>query len=154
MLSIVNCVIVMRDHYITDGIIITENGRILDFGEARSIAVPEGSETVDAGGLFAGPGLIDIHTHAGGGRYFHEDPVYASHYLLNHGVTSVLPALYFNMDRRGYLDAAETIDRAVASGSCPSIAGYYMEGPYLNPKFGADRENNPWRGKIDRAGLR
>lgn len=150
MLAIINCVIVMRDHLIPDGVITTENGTIRDFGEERIVSVPDGAEICDAGGLFAGPGLIDIHTHAGGGKYFCEDPVFACGYLLSHGVTSVLPALYFNMNRQGYLDAIDTIDRAVASGNCPNFAGYYMEGPYLNPKFGADRENNPWQGKIDR----
>ena len=141
----------MRDYYIPDGVIITDSGKIIDFGEADSTRIPIGIEIIDAGGLFAGPGLIDIHTHAGGGKYFNEDPAYVCDFLLSHGVTSVMPALYFNMDRCGYLEAIETIDRAVAEGKCPNFAGYYMEGPYLNPKFGADRENNPWKGVIDRS---
>lgn len=151
MLAVVNCVIILRDCFIPDGVIITENGIIIDFGEARAVVIPPGAEIFDANGLFAGPGLIDIHTHSGGGKYFFEDPVFACDYVLSHGVTSVMPALYFNMTRQNYLDAIETIDHAVINGSCPNFSGYYMEGPYLNPKFGADRENNPWQGEIDRA---
>lgn len=149
MPAIINCVIVLRDRFIPDGVIITENGIITDFGEMKSVMIPQDAEIYDAEGLFAGPGLIDIHTHAGGGKYFFEDPAYACSTLLQHGITSVLPALYFNMNRRDYLDAIDKIDRFTANGSCPNFAGYYMEGPYLNPKYGADRENNPWQGEIN-----
>ena len=31
-----------------------------------------------------------------------------------------------------------------------NIAGLYMEAPYMNPKFGANREQNPWKGDIRR----
>ena len=33
--------------------------------------------------------------------------------------------------------------------ACKNIGGFYMEGPYLNPKFGCERESNPWVGEID-----
>ena len=39
---------------------------------------------------------------------------------------------------------------AKAAGECRNIIGVYMEGPYLNPKFGCDKENNPWKGPIKR----
>ncbi len=146
MTVITNCIITLRDCFIDKGVIATENGIISDFGPAGSVIIPESAEIIDAGGLFAGPGLIDIHTHSGGGKYFFEDPVFACDFVLSHGVTSVMPALYFNMDRENYLRAIKTI--GLAAADCPNFAGYYMEGPYLNPKFGADRENNPWQGAI------
>ena len=31
-----------------------------------------------------------------------------------------------------------------------NIIGFYMEGPYLNPKFGCNRESNPWRDPVSR----
>jgi N-acetylglucosamine-6-phosphate deacetylase len=31
-----------------------------------------------------------------------------------------------------------------------TIAGIYMEGPYMNPKYGANAEKNKWRGEIKR----
>jgi len=138
----------MNDHLIPDAVLLLDRDRIYDYGPASQVAIPDGSEVLDGQGFFAGPGLIDIHTHAGGGFFFTEDPVRAARHMLMHGTTSVLPALYFNMDKAGYLAAIETIDRAVQAGSCPNIKGYYMEGPYLNPKFGADRANNPWQGPI------
>ncbi|HIS02812.1 MAG TPA: amidohydrolase family protein [Candidatus Pullichristensenella avicola] len=146
MLAIQNATLVMRDHLVPDGTLLIEDGRIIAVGEASAVSVPEGCERLDAGGLFAGPGLIDMHTHAAGGKYFYEDPVHCAREVLLHGVTGVLPALYFNLTREEYLAAIRKIDAA----RCPNILGYYMEGPYLNPKFGCDRDNNPWKGPIRR----
>lgn len=136
----------MPDHYIPDGVIITGGGKILDFG--RKLDVPQGAEIYDAKGLFVGPGLIDIHTHAGCGHWFYEEPEVASKSLLAHGVTSVLPVLYFNFNKEQYLKGLDTINECVDGGSFPNFLGFYMEGPYLNPKFGADKANNPWQGPI------
>ena len=147
MLAVINATIVKEDHFIPDGTILAENGRIVDFG--RKLQVPDGAEIIDAGGNFAGPGLIDIHTHADGEYYFYENPAACSGKLLNHGVTSVMPALYYNMNKEQYLNAIDVIDTAVGTGRFKNFLGYYMEGPYLNPKFGCDRENNPWKGGID-----
>jgi N-acetylglucosamine-6-phosphate deacetylase len=141
----------MKDHLIPDGVLLMEQGRILTCGNKTTLPVPEHAQLIDGGGHFAGPGLIDIHTHAGGPCMFTEDPVGAAAHMLQHGVTSVLPTLYFNLDKQGFLTAIDLIDQAMASGRCPNIRGLYMEGPYLNPKFGADRNKNPWKGVVRRA---
>ena len=148
MLAVKNAVVVMKDHIIPGGVVLMDQGVILDYG--KKVPIPQGAEVLDAQGLFAGPGLVDIHTHADGETYFHEDPEKFSKTLLAHGVTSVLPALYNNFNKAQYLEHIEIIDRAVKAGKCPNIAGYYMEGPYLNPNFGCERETNPWRGEIKR----
>ncbi len=148
MLAIKNCVIVRSDHYIPDGVILTDGGRVTGLGRARDTEIPDNAVVYDAGGAFAGPGLLDIHTHAADGKYFYEDPIRAGAHLLKHGVTGVLPALYFNLNKAEYLSAIELIRSAVEGGACPNIMGLYMEGPYLNPKFGCDRENNHWKGEI------
>jgi len=146
MLAVVNAVLVMRDHLIPDGVVLMDGGKIVRAGARRDAAVPHDCEVLDARGRFAGPGLIDMHTHAAGGKNFHEDPKYCAKTVLEHGVTGVLPALYFNMAKAGYLRAIQ----AIRAAACPNILGLYMEGPYLNPKFGCDRENNPWKGPIRR----
>lgn len=146
MLAIINAVIVMPDHYIPNGTILVENGRIADFG--RGIEIPKGAEIYDAKGNYVGPGLVDIHTHADGTYWFYENPKASADTLLSHGVTSFMPALYYNMTKEKYYEAIETIGAAVENGDCPNFIGYYMEGPYLNPDYGCDRENNPWKGPI------
>ncbi len=150
MLAIINAVLVMRDHYIPDGILLVEDGRIVDFGEMRSLSVPSGCDVIDAGGAYVGPGFVDIHTHSDGKVFFDEDPTAACLHHLRHGTTSLLPALYFNMDVEGYLRSIRILRDAMKRPECSNIAGLYMEGPYLNPKFGCERESNPWKDPVNR----
>jgi len=146
MLAIINATLVMPDHFIPNASLLIEDGKIVDYG--KKLAIPEGAEVLDANGQYVGPGLVDIHTHADGETWFYDDPVKCSQTLLGHGVTTVLPTLYYSLNRQQFLDAIDKIDAAAAAGKMPNFAGYYMEGPYLNPNFGCDRENNPWRGPI------
>ena len=147
MLVIKNANLVMLDHYIPDGIIIIENGIIKDYG--KNITIPDDAEIVDAKGLYVGPGLIDIHTHSDGETFFTEDPVKAAKTVLDHGVTDVLPALYFNVSKNELLEQIKKIKTVKEKGNSPNIIGLYMEAPYLNPKFGCNKENNPWKNPID-----
>ena len=150
MKAITNATLVMKDHLICDGVLLIEDGKIVDFGEMRTLKVPEGCEILDAQGLYVGPGLVDIHTHAGGGKWFYEDPVRAARFNLTHGTTTVLPTLYFSSPREELLEQMERVQQAMKTPEGANMAGFYMEAPYMNPKFGADRENNPWQGPIRR----
>ena len=145
MKAIINATIVMPDHLITNGTVVVNGDRIVDVG--RKINT-DGMETFDAAGAYLGPGLIDIHTHSDGDVFFWEDPVKAANTLLCHGVTDVLPALYFSADRDTLIAQAQTIRKAASKAS--NILGLYMEAPYMNPKFGCNRENNPWRYPVSR----
>lgn len=150
MKAIINATVVLRDHYIPNGVILIEDGVIKDFGEARKLPVPENAEIIDAKGLYVGPGFVDIHTHSDGYVFFQDDPERASRHHLKHGTTSLLPALYYSMDTSGYVEAINIIREAMKKPECKNIQGLYMEGPYLNTKFGCDRESNPWKGPVDR----
>ena len=143
MLAIINATLVMRDHLICDATLLAENGKIVDFG--KNLEIPEGAEILDAKGQYVGPGLVDIHTHAAPGHWFYEEPGVAGKIVLEHGVTTVLPVVYFSMNKKDFIQATKDIQDAVARGDLPNFGGFYMEGPYMNPKFGADRENNPWQ---------
>lgn len=147
MKAIINTNIVMADHMIPNGVIVMDGDRIVDFGKNIKVG---SAECIDAQGLFTGPGLIDIHTHSGNNIFFSDDPVKASESLLQSGVTDVLPTLYFSMNEQQLIDAAAVIQKAMAAGETRNVLGFYMEAPYMNPKFGCDRENNPWKGDIRR----
>ena len=149
MLAVKNARLVMPDHFIPDGVLLIENGLICDFGEARNLEIPEGVQVLDAKGAYLGPGLIDIHTHSGGDAWFYDRPKDAARFHLAHGTTSVLPALYFNLPQPELIAAVKKVRDASQTPEGAVIRGLYMEGPYLNPKFGADQENNPWRGTVD-----
>ena len=146
MLAVKNAILVMADHYIPDAVILMVDGQIVDFG--KKLPIPDGCEVIDAKGLYVGPGLIDIHTHADGETYFHEDPVKCSRTLLDHGVTSVLPALFYSMNKEEHLETFRKYREAIAAGECRNLFGVYMEGPYLNPDFGCDKEKNVWKDAI------
>ena len=148
MIAIKNATLVMKDHLIPEAVLFMEDGIICDFGEMRSTPIPEGCEIIDAQGMYVGPGLVDIHNHAGGGHWFFDEPEAAAKFNLEHGTTSVLATLYFNMNKDQLLEQAKTVQAAMAKPEGANIAGFYMETPYMNPKFGADRESNPWKGPI------
>lgn len=95
-------------------------------------------EVLDLGSLFLAPGLVDLHTHGGGGHSFltgdENEVIGGCLYHLRHGVTSILPTLSaapFPEMR----EAAGAIDRAGKSGLFPGrILGVHMEGPYLSAR--------------------
>lgn len=146
--AIIHANIIQKDHYIPDGILIIEDGRISDFGELRHLGIPEDAAVIDAGGDYLGPGLIDIHTHANHEKFFFEDPEGCAREHLIHGTTSVYPALYFSAGKDRYLADLKLMKETSRTKAGRNIRGVYMEGPYLNPKYGCDKENCPWKGPI------
>ncbi len=150
MLAIKNAVLVMYNYMIPDGVLLIGDEKICAFGEAGSLSIPEGCQIIDAEGAFLGPGFIDIHTHSDGRVFFQEDAPTAAQHHLKHGTTTLFPALYFSMDTAGYVNAIADLKEAMKKKECANIGGFYMEGPYLNPKFGCDKESNPWRGPVAR----
>lgn len=145
MLAIKNANVVMQDHVIENGVVLVEGDKIVKVGKAKNVEIPANATVIDAENNYVGPGLIDIHTHAGAKTYFIDDPKVASEDLLKHGVTSVLPALYYSLDKENFLKAIDTIINAYESGEFKNFIGFYMEGPYLNPGFGCNQDKNTWR---------
>ena len=150
MIAIKNATLVMRDHLIPNAVLLMENETIVDFGPMRKLSIPEGCEVIDAEGMYVGPGFVDIHTHSDGKVFFYDDPTAVGHHL-RHGSTTVLAALYFSMTTEEFVDAMNKLREAMNDPACKNLAGLYMEGPYMNPKFGCDREHNPWNGPVDKA---
>ena len=148
MLAIINAELIMKDHFIPEAVLLVEGGKIVGFGEMRNTPIPEGCEILEAEGAYVGPGLIDTHNHAGGGKWVFEDPAHAAQFNLQHGTTTMLPTLYFNQNKENLLEQIATMKAAMQTPECANFAGLYMEAPYMNPKFGADREGNPWKGPI------
>ncbi len=150
MKAIINATIVMKDYLIPNGTILLDGDKIADFGKAKNVEIPTGAEIIDAEGLNVGPGLIDIHTHAADNKWIFEEPEATSKHLVEHGVLGVLPALYNNLNKQAYLDAVDNILTAHKQGKFPNFAGFYMEGPYLSPNFGCERDKNVWKDAVVR----
>ena len=141
--AIINTTIVMPDHLIEDGVILIEDDKIVDFGKSSEISI-DGVEVIDANGNYTGPGLIDIHLHAGDSVLFRENPALAAKNCLIHGVTDLLPAPVYSRDSAAWLKMIREIRALMESGTAPNIIGLYMEGPYLNVGFGSNRDSAPW----------
>ena len=137
MLAIINAELVMKDHLIPDAVIFVEDGKISGFGEMRTAKIPEGAEIIDAEGAYVGPGLVDIHSHAGGDVKFTVDPKAAALSHLKCGTTSILATPPTRGTVPIFVDGINKIREAMASPEGASIAGIYMEGPYINEKYGS-----------------
>lgn len=149
MIAIYNANVVLEHEILSGGVILTENGRITAIGNADEIQIPQNAERFDAKGAFVGPGFVDIHVHGGNGHFFYQSPIEATKHFLSHGETTVLPTLYYDLSKPEFLDSIDRVRTAMEQEKLGSaIGGFYMEGPYMNPKYGASPEKNKWKGEI------
>ena len=137
MTAIINAELVMRDHLIPEAVLFIEDGKIAGYGEMRTTPIPEGCEIIDAQGAYVGPGLVDIHSHSGTGVRFIDDPAKATQEHLDCGTTSILATPPTRGTLDGYLDCFKKIRAAMATPEGATIAGIYMEGPYINAGYGS-----------------
>ncbi len=152
MIAIQNARLVLEDRILPYGVLLVENGRIAELGSADDVRIPEQATVVDAKGALLGPGFVDIHVHGGNGHFFYEDPLAAAAYFLSHGETTVLATLYYDLSPADFAASILRVKEAMKQdGAGRAIGGFYMEGPYMNPKYGASPEKNKWKGEIRRA---
>ena len=149
MVYIHNAKVVLETGILFDGAILLDGDRIAWVGDRRDAQIPDGCEMLDAEGAYVGPGFVDIHVHGGNGYMFDTEPLQAAEHFLRNGETTQLATLYYNLSKEGFLDSIKKVQAAMTAGGAGSaIAGIYMEGPYMNPKFGAMPERNKWKGAI------
>lgn len=151
MKAILHADIVLETQLLNDGVLLIENDRITKHGKYGEVDIPKNAEVIDAAGNYLGPGFVDIHVHGGGGTMFYRDPENAAAHFLKHGETTVLATLYYDLTNQEFYEAILRVQEAMKTKAGASIAGFYMEGPYLNPKYGASPEKNHWRGAMDPA---
>ena len=149
MVCIHNAKVVLETGILFDGVILLDGDRILAVGDRREVEIPADCQMIDAEGAYIGPGFVDIHVHGGNGHMFDTEPLQAAEHFLRNGETTVLATLYYNLSKEGFLDSIKKVQAAMAAGGAGDIiAGIYMEGPYMNPTFGAMPERNKWKGAI------
>lgn len=101
----------------------------------RAADLPVGAEVIDAGGLTAVPGFIDLQVNGGGGINFNDDPsaatiarIAAAH--AKFGTTALLPTLV--TDARDVRTAAIAAGRTARADKVPGFLGLHIEGPHLS----------------------
>jgi N-acetylglucosamine-6-phosphate deacetylase len=143
MLAIRHATIYTPDRIIDDGLVLIENGRIVEVGPAGQTLPPE-IDIRDARSLILAPGFLDLQVNGGFGLDFTTDPstiwpVAAG--LPQFGVTGFLPTVITS--------PLETIKKAQQILTAGPPAGWkgarpiglHLEGPFLNP--GKKGAHNP-----------
>ena len=103
-----------------------------------SLAPSENESVLDADGLYAIPGLIDIHFHGCMGHDFCDGTVEAidaiTRYEASCGVTSVCPATMTVSPESlvQVMDAARTYNESPARPGQASLVGINIEGPFIS----------------------
>ncbi len=123
------------------GDILIDGGRIVAVG--AELEAP-GAVRYDGRGLTAGPGLIDVHVHGGGGfSFFSRDPENVRNYAAwapRNGVTGFLVSTV-GRDAPETEDTFSALAPALGGERGAEVLGFHMEGPFINPaRKGAFRE--------------
>jgi len=124
---------------VSDAVVVVRDGKIASAGPAKKVRVPRGALRIDARGQFVVPGFIDIHIHGSGGCRAEDNTPGMARYVIRNGTTWFLPTLISN-DFDKMLAAIDHVRGCVGpvSGGA-TIGGIHLEGPFLNPKYGAQR---------------
>jgi N-acetylglucosamine-6-phosphate deacetylase len=124
-------------HVFEQGDLVIRDGRIVDAAAAQ--ALPD-EEVLDADGLYALPGLVDLHFHGAVGCDFcdgtEESIQKLADFEAGRGVLAICPAtMTFSEEILGrVMDAAA----AHQNGRGADLVGINMEGPFISPhKIGA-----------------
>lgn len=128
-----NCRLVSPDLDLADASILIEAGKIAGIFTASSL--PTADRTVDAAGLTAMPGFVDVHCHGRNNFDFCDALVDGVNTIarekLAEGVTTLLPTTLTLPEA----DLAATLKSVAAyDGKGCKLPGVHLEGPFINPK--------------------
>jgi N-acetylglucosamine-6-phosphate deacetylase len=155
MKAFVNARLITDSGVISDGMVVVHGDRIDYAGPRREI--PEGTEVIDAGGLYLTPGFVDIHVHGGAGSDFMDaaaaDIATVFRYHAAHGTTSLCPTTA-TAPLAEILAALEALAQYRKGPQRFGRAlGAHIEGPYLAmtkrgchlPQFVRNPEEGEWK---------
>lgn len=142
--AITNVRLVLREG-VASGTLLIEGERIAGVRLGAESIPPDDYALVDGRGRYCAPGLIDVHVHGGGGfDLMTDDPEQVRGYarwVAGRGVTSFLVSTS-GRDHGGIMRRLQAlaplvdgVDGAAAAGAQVGarIAGFHLEGPYINP---------------------
>ncbi len=120
------------------GDVLIRNGKI-DYVGLDCPQVHDGTEIIDASGLYVAPGFIDMHTHGAGGADFMDGTVEA--YLTAarmhaiHGTTLLYPTTLTSTNESLFA-SFETYKKAEEQNTDgAAFGGMHLEGPYFSPLY-------------------
>lgn len=137
--AIVHGTVLLKGTLAPDAVVIVRDGRIVAAGPVNQTDIPQGSFVIDATDRLVVPGFIDIHIHGSGGCRAEDDAVGMARHVIRNGTTWFLPTLGSNAlaEMLTAVDQVGVCVGPVENGA--TIGGIHTEGPFLNPKYGAQR---------------
>lgn len=135
-LLIENCRLISPGTDIPEGSILIGDDRIVAVSPGK-ISAPAGAKRIDAGGLTAVPGFIDLHCHGRNNCDFSDGSADGTRTIaenkLAEGVTTLLPTT-LTLSENALAEAMRAAAAYDGSSGC-RIPGVHLEGPFINPKF-------------------
>ncbi len=144
---------VFTDDGVKDGILVIEDGKILDIGYLGEI--PPDTKVIDAKGNYIMPGFVEIHAHGGGGADFMDGSADAFETVAKthrkSGTTTILPTTVA-ASYESLLKVFETY-RKVSDSKTINYGGLHLEGPFISMEMkGAQNPafiRNPEKAEVD-----
>lgn len=147
-----NAKLVLKDSVLERAWLISENGKITDFGAEKAPEITD-AEIIDLNGNYLSPGFIDTHIHGGGGADFMDATEEAfktvSTHHNSHGVTSMLVTTLAGSTEETE-KALRIFDNVKSKIDNCNLLGIHLEGPYFSmnqkgaqdPRFIKDPDKN------------
>lgn len=130
-----NAQVYTEDHVFKKKDIFIENERICQVTDSKKLP-DDGENVIDAEGLYAIPGLVDIHFHGAVGYDFctvsSEELLKIAEYEASSGILAICPATMSYSEE--ILSAVTEKAVAYCENKGASLVGINMEGPFINSK--------------------
>ncbi|MDQ5851647.1 MAG: amidohydrolase family protein, partial [Chloroflexota bacterium] len=132
--ALANGRVILPREIVAGKVVVVEGDKIA--GIARTGDLGVGTRTIDVGGRYIAPGLIDIHVHGARGHTFNEPAAAAFAAIagthIAHGITSLLATLATASidDLVACLEFSRQWSRHPRAGA--RVLGVHLEGPYFS----------------------
>ncbi|MBQ9786759.1 MAG: N-acetylglucosamine-6-phosphate deacetylase [Lentisphaeria bacterium] len=130
-----NCRLISPDVEIAEASILIENEKIIQVAPGK-ISAPAGCRVIDAAGLTAVPGFIDLHCHGRNSFDFCDGSAEGAKAIaenkLAEGVTTLLPTT-LTVSEADLADSLAAVAAYDQKTGC-RIPGVHLEGPFINVK--------------------
>lgn len=114
--------------------LVIDEGKIIALGSRDAVAIPSGTEIIDAFGRRVLAGFIDIHCHGGGGASFMDATPEAFATICRHAAKHGITRLLATVDSAPMDVMTHAVEELARYESVPDgarLAGIHVEGPYL-----------------------
>lgn len=132
--ALTNGRVILPEAMVADKAVVVEGDKLLDIADRAALG--SGIQTIDVGGRYITPGLIDIHIHGAVGHTFNEPTPEAFAAITEETVTRGLTALVATVATAAIPDTVECLKFSrqwmKEAHEESQILGVHVEGPYFN----------------------